>query len=298
MDLSKRGNLEKHEELKIARDIHLIVLEEAFRAGGWHKGDAVFHGGSSLRLGYGSDRGSEDLDFIVSDDKASLEEAMEAVRRKLEVHFTIQTPGATIAINPPTEPDERLNKWDIKWSHPNRRGKVLVKAEFWKTPRQIVEAYASRPVKINAQSDTGLSVSIAIPIAEIKAIWADKVVAIAGRPSLKWRDAYDLAYTADAIALRRLRLSEDEAVTMVAASAAVYDRDLATVRDSLMELIGSGQLDDVSTFVKDMSKWLDSNDQTQQDRFEYLAPKLADAKREVEWIADVIGARLNRGISP
>lgn len=297
MDLSTKGPLTEKEIFEISRDIHVVVLEEAFRAGGWKEGEAILHGGSSLRLGYGSSRGSEDLDFIVSDEVDRIDKIMSAVHRRLDTHFAAKMQGALISLKPPSDLGDRLSKWDIKWTHPNRRGKVLVKAEFWKTPRDVMAEYSSKTVRM-VDTDKGIRITTPVTIAEMQSIWGDKVVAIGGRPSLKWRDAYDLAFVAQGLRGSNRYPDEQEAVALVAASAALYDRDLEVILEASRNLLSSGQLEDGETFTKDILRWLPPQSDERHAGVDYFTSMLGRAKAELEWAVNSIEAHLSRGITP
>ena len=298
MDLTKKSNLVPSESFLISGDMHVIILDESFKVAKWKPGDAVFHGGTSLKIGYGSARGSEDLDFIVSEDEDRLGEVMDAVLRRLDKHFAATTPGAKITMDAASSFEERLDKWNIKWEHPNRRGKVLVKAEFWKAPKDLISQYGARAARVGDRTPTGLRIMTHIAIAEMKSIWADKIVAIGGRPSLKWRDAYDLAYVAGEMKRDKITPGDEENIALIGASAALYRRDLTTVLDHLNALEASGQLEDTEAFIKDIGNWFTDSDMTNLGGVDYFTTMLEQARDEVGSAVITIENYLAKGPKP
>lgn len=147
--------------------------------------------------------------------------------------------------------EDVMDVWLVKWGHPNRHGKALVKAEFYAADRGLLAGYAARLARPEI---AGTAVSAVIPVAELVSLWADKAKAIATRPEFKWRDAHDLAFVADSLD-RRGWPDAERLCAALTTTAAIYSKTLDDVRDGLEGRIASGLFADRAAFAADMAKW-------------------------------------------
>lgn len=160
----------------------------------------VFQGGTALRLAYGGDRYSEDLDFVIGDvlppDELSrfVENAFGALRRALTRDYSIAP--ELVSLKPPTE--ERLFgagvgpvtwRLDVVADPEPRRPKSRVKVEFARVPSHdhAVRLLGPDPALVQLPSTAVLVESPA-------EILADKALALVGRPVLKHRDIWDVQF--------------------------------------------------------------------------------------------------------
>lgn len=191
MDLSSNSILNKAEQFEIASTLHAMLLEELFRETSWLAPQAVFHGGTALALIRDSLRFSEDLDFMVTPEAIEgLDIAIEKVRGRVDFRMSMLLPGGRVSAKGPK--GDEVTKWEFKWDHPGRRGKVMVKAEFLVASANLLAAY--RSTHVVPLSRGAVAVSTPIPVPDLISAWADKIKAIATRPAFKWRDAFDLAW--------------------------------------------------------------------------------------------------------
>src|SRR3546814_18164381 len=72
--------------------------------------------------------------MIAETSVVSLDEAMAKVRDMVDVQIGALYPGGIMGVARRDKGDGEVLRWDFRWSHPNRQGKVLVKAEFLRTP--------------------------------------------------------------------------------------------------------------------------------------------------------------------
>lgn len=258
MDLSRRGHITPDEHLALVQELQFVLLDELSRAARWGVGDAVFHGGTSLESAWRSPRWSEDLDFLVSGaQRGRLVTVGPKVAAATRTRLTLAHPGCAIEFKAKSgEPDadDCIDVWTVKWTHPNRIGKVMVKVEFYRAADSVLADYKAqlaRPEK------GGASVSVVMPVAELVSLWADKVKVLATRPAHKHRDSHDLAFVAESLD-RRGWPDADALRVALAGSASIYRKTLSDVGSGLADLLGSGVLDDVAAFEADMSKWYPS----------------------------------------
>jgi len=180
------------EALKLAKQVHVIVLDSLMMATSWSCEDAAFHGGTSLHLSWRSPRYSEDLDFLIARDIGGLNEIMERIQKIAQERVSAIDPQYGIEIRTKTRDDSRMPAYHVVLTHPEYMGKILVKLEFWRVDREYLAGY---PTTFRTPLSPGDLVSTAInpvPVATLEAAFSDKLTAFATRPYLKWRDVYDL----------------------------------------------------------------------------------------------------------
>ena len=255
MDLSKRSQFLPGEHLAMAQDLQLALLDELARVVRWKVGDAAFHGGTSIQAAWNSPRWSEDLDFLVaSDRREALAKAGPTIAANVRARFGAAYPGCLIEFAASSrDPDARdsMDSWTVKWSHPNRIGKVMVKAEFYATRGDVLGRYRARlarPQKGNTQ------ISVMMPVAELVSLWADKVKVVATRDGFKWRDAHDLAFVAESLD-RNGWPPEAELAEALETTVSIYGRPLEDVLDGLRTRMAAGVMDDRKAFETDMGRW-------------------------------------------
>lgn len=292
MDLSKRSALTKDEQFEIASSMHAMVLDGLFRETDWVSTDAVFHGGTSLALARDSMRFSEDLDFMITPDaQAILAGAMEKLCKRVDQSMSLTYPGGKVSIKGPKGGE--VVKWEFRWEHPNKHGKVMVKAEFFVTDPTLLAKYRSTHLVPTSRGIVG--VSTPIPVPEFVASWADKIKAIATRPDFKWRDAFDLSWVvkclrkADMAAIDEAAIGSDEnKLDALETTAGIYGKSLDDISDGLKRVVESGVLDKVEDFENDMARWFPDDIFPRFKATGMFAKALAETKREIENTIDLI----------
>ena len=180
--------------------IHLHLLSALSEAGVLQH--VVFQGGTALRLCYGGERYSEDLDFVCGKAGAYLKDvefdslvnnALEATKRTLQRDFDID--AAQIALKRPAQPelvkgnDLNVAAWQIVVPinpTPNTP-KSRIKIEFANVP-----SYDSKPLAINATPGLVQIQDVILNVETANEILADKAVALTARAALKFRDVWDV----------------------------------------------------------------------------------------------------------
>jgi predicted nucleotidyltransferase component of viral defense system len=162
----------------------------------------VFQGGTALRLCYGGERYSEDIDFVCGKAGAYLKDvefdglvdnALETTKRTLQRDFDID--AAQIALKRPAQPelikgnDVNVASWQIVVPvnpTPNAP-KSRIKIEFANVP-----SYDSKPLTVNATPGLVQIQDVILDVETANEILADKAVALTARPALKFRDVWDV----------------------------------------------------------------------------------------------------------
>jgi len=273
MDISRRGHLTPSEKTLVSQSLQIHVLDAIARSVHDMPGRLMFHGGTSISTVHGSPRWSEDLDFMINPD---MSRELDAVRGVIEEHAAERiaelTPGATFELIDKGKARGKVREadpgtvmsWTGRWSHPLRIGVVKMKTEFYIAEPEAAARYRTEMAKPSA---VGLRAQDSIPAATLHTIWADKIMAMSARPTMKWRDVYDMGYvmnhiedvTTDGL-FERLQVACKSYRSDMGAIHAGLDRDyLATLADRYDE------------FEEDMRSWLTPDDfvfHRQQGRLE------------------------------
>lgn len=180
--------------------IHLHLLSALSEAGILQH--VVFQGGTALRLCYGGERYSEDLDFVCGKAGAYLKDvefdslvdnALETTKRTLQRDFDID--AAQIVLKRPAQPelvkgnDVNVAAWQIVVPvnpTPNTP-KSRIKIEFANVP-----SYDSKPLTVNATPGLVQIQDVILNVETANEILADKAVALTARAALKFRDVWDV----------------------------------------------------------------------------------------------------------
>ncbi len=169
--------------------LHHDILREMSVAG--LLAGLTFIGGTCLRICYGSDRLSEDLDFTAG--RAFRREALSdlgrCVVRGLQAKY-----GLAVEVSDPVREAGNVDTWRLK---------VITRPERRDLPSQkinidicAIPSYARRPMLLRNRYGVEMGTSSLIVQAQSREeILADKVVALALRPNrLKHRDLWDIAW--------------------------------------------------------------------------------------------------------
>ena len=195
-DRAMQGNQVAHMRAVIQKELlHydiLYCLEQAGLLGG-----LVFQGGTSLRLCYGADRYSEDLDFAGGQDFSSAQFAM--LKDRVETHMggrygleaTVKEPKSS----KPVRSGVNVDQWRVAIViDPGRRDvpKQRIHIEIANVP-----AYTSEVRKLRANYEflpDGYT-DLLIVVESLDEIMADKLLALAAsRKKVRHRDIWDLAW--------------------------------------------------------------------------------------------------------
>ncbi len=180
--------------------IHLHLLSALSEAGILQH--VVFQGGTALRLCYGGERYSEDLDFVCGKRSAYLkgieldalvDKALEITKRTLQRDFDID--ATKIALKHPAK-SELLQGSDISvaaWQiivpvNPTPKApKSRIRIEFANVP-----SYDSKPLAISATPGLVQIQDVILNAETPNEILADKAVALTARAAIKFRDVWDV----------------------------------------------------------------------------------------------------------
>jgi predicted nucleotidyltransferase component of viral defense system len=182
--------------------IHLHLLSALSEAGVLQH--VVFQGGTALRLCYGGERYSEDLDFVCGKAGSYLKDvefdslvdkAMETTKQTLQRDFDIDT--GQIILKRPAQPQliegsgVSVATWQIvvPVGPTPRTPKSHIKIEFANVP-----SYDFKPVAVGITPGLVQIQDVILNTETANEILADKAVALTARTALKFRDVWDVWY--------------------------------------------------------------------------------------------------------
>jgi predicted nucleotidyltransferase component of viral defense system len=198
----RRGIPGEMEQNLIKEAIHLHLLSALSEAGVLRH--VVFQGGTALRLCYGGERYSEDLDFVCGkagsyvdniEFEKLVERALETTKKTLHRDFAIK-PDDILLKQPPfpmviRSDSAKVAAWQISVPiAPLRHSpKSRIKIEFANVP-----SYDSGPNVAKAVPGLVQMEDVILAVESANEILADKAVALTARQALKYRDVWDVWY--------------------------------------------------------------------------------------------------------
>lgn len=203
--MAERGIPVEMEQNLIKQAIHLHLLSALSDAGVLRH--VVFQGGTALRLCYGGERYSEDLDFVCGKAGSYLkglefeqlvQSALEATRTSLQRDFAIDRQQITLKqpARPAAIKDDPVSvaAWQIvvPIDPTPRSPKSRVKVEFANVP-----SHDSKPNVAKATQGLVQVQDVILTVESVNEILADKAVALTAREVMKYRDIWDVWYLAD-----------------------------------------------------------------------------------------------------
>lgn len=195
---AKKQALSQHERRAWADMGHLFFLDALMSVSGLACRQIAFQGGTSLHLSWGSPRFSEDIDFLLDGEAVATErmhKAMRAVEDRVKRLFHAQDPGFEIEVKDISTNPARMMVYCLDVAHVAKLGKAKVKAEFWRVPSEYLERYQVEmrtPMPKDGELMARIQSGVPVPSATISSILADKIVAMAYRERIKWRDIFDV----------------------------------------------------------------------------------------------------------
>ena len=177
---------------KWAQAAHLLFLDSFMQESKWKSDELAFHGGTSLHLSWRSPRYSEDLDFLLSRTAKGAAQVVNNATKRVQARFRAIDPDFTVQVKDRTKDEDRMQVFNITVSHPRIVGNAMIKVEFWKTDPAYLQNYPTEFKTPVAAGDLAGTISYPVPAASLATAYADKLVAFATRPQLKWRDIFDL----------------------------------------------------------------------------------------------------------
>lgn len=219
--------------------------------------DISFQGGTSLSLGWGSPRYSEDLDFLLSNKAIEeLTSSMPKIARKIDQILKEVDPLFKLSVK--SKERNGMFVFDFNVTHPDFIGKSLIKTEFWTVDKEYLSKYDSEFRVPQHQASLGdvmatVNPTFPVPTSTLESVLADKIVALAYRERLKWRDVFDVWWIS-----QKLDRGLNELSTEVITAKALHHETAYK---------GAGLLDGIERFEKERKPQLMSKEGCDLDRW-------------------------------
>lgn len=257
--------------------IHLHLLSALSEAGVLRH--AIFQGGTALRLCYGGERYSEDLDFVCGKAGVYLKDiefdtlvdnALEITKRTLQRDFDIDP--AQITLKRPAQPelvkgsDVNVAIWQIVVPvNPTPKApKSRIKIEFANVP-----SYDSKPLTVSAAPGLVQIQDVILNAETPNEILADKAVALTARTVLKFRDVWDVWFL-----VNKLGATPDR--EMALKKFADYGTaDIATKANARLDELAKDAT--ATAFYAEMKRFLPSGRVTQMSQMNLQRTMLSDS---------------------
>jgi predicted nucleotidyltransferase component of viral defense system len=257
--------------------IHLHLLSALSDAGVLRH--AIFQGGTALRLCYGGERYSEDLDFVCGKAGVYLKDiefdtlvdnALEITKRTLQRDFDIDP--AQITLKRPAQPelvkgsDVNVAIWQIVVPvNPTPKApKSRIKIEFANVP-----SYDSKPLTVSAAPGLVQIQDVILTAETPNEILADKAVALTARTVLKFRDVWDVWFL-----VNKLGATPDR--EMALKKFADYGAaDIATKANARLDELAKDAT--ATAFYAEMKRFLPSGRVTQMSQMNLQRTMLSDS---------------------
>lgn len=226
----------------------------------WTQSEAVFHGGTSLKLGWGSPRWSEDLDFLLKKDH--LQEAERHIHSAVTfARAHLARIDAALQVEVSGKTSDRMARYAVSMTKPGLLGKAMVKAEFWGVEDSYLERYPSalrlpEPPQELAQAGYFVRVSSMLPMATLNAVMCDKLVAVANRPYFKARDIFDMYWIQQERSFERPTPEQMARDVLVHASA--YDAPMDPEQTHAPKLEFTSEQKLAASMAGSLRSWADS----------------------------------------
>jgi predicted nucleotidyltransferase component of viral defense system len=224
--------------------LHYEIMEALYNSKS--SNNLVFQGGTALRLCYGGNRYSEDLDFAL---KGEFTPELMNEFRKVFVDSIAKKYDLIAEVEEPSkkEPEEGTRVFVQKWS-----AKVALPTRGQKQPKINIKIADVRSYKHELrmlQSNySGIKTFAAVNVETLEEILADKIIAVAGRPYFKVRDFWDIKWLMD----QRIPINSELVVKKIS------DYGIERFADKIQNRLSS--LNDANTqilFKKEMVRFLD-----------------------------------------
>ena len=251
--VTKRRPLQKNEARNWASMLHVLFIDSLLMSTSLSLDHIVFHGGTNLHLSWASPRFSEDLDFLASRDFSKrIPKSMKKIETRMKQIAIAHDPELEIQIQDKTKDHTQLLNYRIVMKKPYIIGQTMVKAEFWQVDSGYLERYQSvfMTPKVGLVSDKPLiKLSLPVPVARLEAAFADKIIALAFRNHLKWRDLFDLWWIS-----KQINPNPANYIHAILHHAQAYSK--ASIKEGLEKFLSLKTKDILTTADSDLKLWL------------------------------------------
>ena len=253
--MAKR-DLSSTELLEAALGLQVRILDALLSSRAWRTDEIAFQGDTSLKLAHGSVRFSEDLDFLLAEEMAdNVTQVAESALARVRETMAIDAPEDSITLKVGRRSG---NTWPLTFvrSSGRFRNSIRVKVDFQLVPKILLESYQKELVTFALPPQLRAGVKAMLPAATLDSIYADKILAIAGRPYLKPRDFFDLWWLRTQQGVKGPS-EQGSLVERIATAAAMYGKTPTDALAGLEKFLRSREVGEITGIVeRDLPRWL------------------------------------------
>jgi predicted nucleotidyltransferase component of viral defense system len=253
--MAKR-DLSPAESLEAALALQVRILDALLSSRAWRRDEIAFQGGTSLKLAHGSVRFSEDLDLLLAEEMAdNVTQIAESALARVRESMAIDAPEDSITLRVGRRRGNTSPFTFVRASE-RFRNSIRVKVEFQLVPKALLESYQKELVAFALPPQLRSGVKAMLPAATLDSIYADKLLAIAGRAYLKPRDFFDVWWLRTQQGVKGP--SEQESlVDRIATAAAMYGKTPKNVLAELEKFLRSREVGEIAGILaRDLPRWL------------------------------------------
>ena len=253
--MAKR-DLSSTELLEAALGLQVRILDALLSSRAWRTDEIAFQGGTSLKLAHGSVRFSEDLDFLLAEEMAdNVTQVAQSALARVRETMAIDAPEDSITLKVGRRSGNTLPLTFVR-SSGRFRNSIRVKVDFQLVPKILLESYQKELVTFALPPQLRAGVKAMLPAATLDSIYADKILAIAGRPYLKPRDFFDLWWLRTQQGVKGPS-EQGSLVERIATAAAMYGKTPTDALAGLEKFLRSREVGEITGIVeRDLPRWL------------------------------------------
>jgi predicted nucleotidyltransferase component of viral defense system len=252
----EKRDLTPAERLNAALAMQILILDALMSVRAWRPNEIAFQGGTSLKLAYGSARFSEDLDFLLAQEMAdSVREITESAFQRVREAMAVQAPGDSITLRAGRRNGNTLPFTFVRTSD-RFRNSIRVKVDFQLVPKVLINAYEKQLTSLALPPQLRAGVQTMLPAAKLDSIYADKILAVAGRPYFKPRDFFDLWWLRTQQGIKA-PAEQENLLERIATAAAMYGKTTADVLAGLEKFLRERQIGEIAGILeRDLPRWV------------------------------------------
>lgn len=244
------------ELLEAALGLEVRILDALLSSRAWRTDEIAFQGDTSLKFAHGSVRFSEDLDFLLAEEMAdNVTQVAQSALARVRETMAIDAPEDSITLKVGRRSG---NTWLLTFvrSSGRFRNSIRVKVDFQLVPKILLESYQKELVTFALPPQLRAGVKAMLPAATLDSIYADKILAIAGRPYLKPRDFFDLWWLRTQQGVKGPS-EQGSLVERIATAAAMYGKTPTDALAGLEKFLRSREVGEITGIVeRDLPRWL------------------------------------------
>ena len=254
--MARKRDLIPAELLEAALALQVRILDALLSSRAWRTDEIAFQGGTSLKLAHGSARFSEGLDFPLAEEMAeNVTQIAESALARVRETMASDAPEDSITLRAGRRSGNTLPFTFVRASE-RFRNSIRVKVDFQLVPKILLKSYQKELATFALPPQLRAGVTTMLPAATLDSVYADKILAIGGRPYLKPRDFFDLWWLRTQQGVKGPS-EHGNLVERIATAAAMYGKTTGDALAGLEKFLRSRDVGEVTGILaRDLPRWL------------------------------------------